>query len=68
MYLMAISRIFFELKHRRFVPLPKSATPSRIHSNANVYDFDLSAEDMSRLNALDQGKTGSISWNPIDVA
>jgi diketogulonate reductase-like aldo/keto reductase len=50
-----------------FVPLVKSATPSRIHSNAKLYDFELDAHDMTALDNLDQGKDGAISWNPIDV-
>ncbi|KAJ3534435.1 hypothetical protein NM688_g7138 [Phlebia brevispora] len=49
-----------------FVPLPKSATPSRIHSNAQVYDFELDDADMASLDALDKGKEGAISWNPVD--
>ncbi|KAF7361761.1 hypothetical protein MVEN_00520300 [Mycena venus] len=51
-----------------YVPLPKSATPSRIHSNTKLYDFELSAEDMSSLDALDRGKAGAISWNPVDAS
>jgi len=50
-----------------YVPLPKSATPSRIHSNTKLYDFELSAEEMSSLDALDRGKEGGISWNPVDA-
>jgi len=49
-----------------FVPLPKSATSSRIHSNTNVYDFELSEEDMQKLDALDEGDAGGISWNPVN--
>ncbi|OBZ72778.1 Glyoxal reductase [Grifola frondosa] len=48
-----------------FVPLPKSATDSRIISNANVYDFEIAAEDIAKLDALDKGDAGAISWNPI---
>ncbi|KIY01667.1 uncharacterized protein Z520_01804 [Fonsecaea multimorphosa CBS 102226] len=33
-----------------FVPLPKSETPSRIQDNANLYDFELDADDMESLN------------------
>ncbi|KAL0950133.1 hypothetical protein HGRIS_010129 [Hohenbuehelia grisea] len=50
-----------------FVPLPKSATPSRIHSNAQLYDFVLDEEDMAKLDGLDRGKEGEISWNPVDA-
>jgi diketogulonate reductase-like aldo/keto reductase len=43
-----------------FVPLPKSDTPSRIVSNADVYGFELDQEDMDKLDGLDQGKDGAI--------
>lgn len=51
----------------RFVPLPKSARASRIKSNADVYDFELAEEDMKKIDSLDQGKEGSVSWNPVDA-
>ncbi|KAJ7072191.1 Aldo/keto reductase [Mycena amicta] len=50
-----------------YVPLPKSQTPSRIHSNAELYDFELDAEDLAALDALDRGKEGGISWNPVEA-
>ncbi|KAI0093460.1 Aldo/keto reductase [Irpex rosettiformis] len=50
-----------------FVPLPKSATPARIHSNTQVYDFKLDQDDMERMDALDMGKNGAVTWNPVDV-
>ena len=50
-----------------FVPLPKSSTPSRIKSNADLYDFTLAPEDIAALDALDKGKAGSISWDPVDA-
>lgn len=51
----------------RHVPLPKSAHPERILSNSQVFDFEISTEDMERLDALDRGKDGAITWNPVDA-
>ncbi|KAI1796372.1 Aldo/keto reductase [Ganoderma leucocontextum] len=50
-----------------YVPLPKSATPARIHSNTSVFDFSLDGEDMELLDGLDKGKSGAVTWNPVDV-
>ena len=43
-----------------FVPLPKSDTPSRIEGNADVYGWEISVEDMKRIDDLDQGDDGAI--------
>ena len=41
------------------VVIPKSVTPSRIAENLNVFDFELSADDVAALSALDKGlRTG----------
>ncbi len=45
---------------KNWVPLPKSDTESRIRENADVYGFELSGEDMERLDGLDQGDAGAI--------
>jgi diketogulonate reductase-like aldo/keto reductase len=42
-------------------PLPKSDNPARIKQNADLYGFELDAEDMKTLDALDQGEKGAIS-------
>ncbi|TFK46255.1 Aldo/keto reductase [Heliocybe sulcata] len=52
---------------RGFVPLPKSANSVRVVANAQVFDFEIAQEDMERLDALDRGKAGAITWNPVDA-
>ncbi|CAD6565134.1 MAG: hypothetical protein TREMPRED_000938 [Tremellales sp. Tagirdzhanova-0007] len=49
-----------------YSPLPKSTTPSRIASNADLYNFELDKGDMSALDGLDLGAKGAVSWNPVD--
>jgi diketogulonate reductase-like aldo/keto reductase len=34
------------------VPIPKSAHPDRIKSNIEIFDFELTAEEMARLDSL----------------
>jgi diketogulonate reductase-like aldo/keto reductase len=33
----------------------------------NLFDFELSPEDMEKLDSLDKGKEGCITWNPVDA-
>ena len=44
-----------------FVPLPKSVTPSRIEENADIYNFELSPEDMK---TLETGEYSPCAWDP----
>jgi len=38
------------------VTIPKSVTAHRIRENANIFDFELSAEDMALVDSLNQNK------------
>jgi diketogulonate reductase-like aldo/keto reductase len=45
----------WDLQHQ-VVTIPKSVRPDRITENAQIFDFELSEEDMNVLDALDEGK------------
>ena len=47
------------------LPLPKTATPSRMVENTQVFDFEISAEDMQRIDALPV--TGESGLYPDEV-
>lgn len=41
---------------REIIALPKSVTPTRITQNNDLYDFELSQEDMDQIRTLETGK------------
>ena len=45
----------WDLQHE-VVTIPKSTHANRITENAQIFDFELSQEDMDLLDALDEGK------------
>jgi len=53
--------IRWSLQHGNVV-IPKSVRPEHIRENSQVFDFQISEEDMSLLNSLDEGL--ATGWDP----
>ncbi len=49
-----------------FLPLPKSVTPERIRQNIELFDFELSGEEMSAIDHVEPGICGT--WRDPDTA
>jgi diketogulonate reductase-like aldo/keto reductase len=47
------------------VPLARSRNPEHIKSNFDVFDFELSDEDMERLNNISDGER--VTWDPAGM-
>jgi methylglyoxal/glyoxal reductase len=47
------------------VVIPKSARPERIRENADVFDFEIAAPDMAKLDALSESLR--TDWDPTDA-
>ncbi|KAB7495274.1 1,5-anhydro-D-fructose reductase [Armadillidium nasatum] len=46
------------LVQRDIIVIPKSITPERIKSNIDIFNFQLTDEDLQKLAKLDKGKSG----------
>src|SRR3954447_826576 len=53
----------WHLQHGNIV-FPKSTPPSRIRENFALFDFELSADQVERIDALDRGESGRIGPDP----
>ena len=53
----------WHLQHGTIV-IPKSARPERMAENLAVLDFELSAEEIASIDALDRGESGRAGPNP----
>jgi 2,5-diketo-D-gluconate reductase A len=47
------------------IPIPASKTAERIQGNADIFDFELSAEDMKALEDLEIGDAAAASVNAL---
>jgi len=48
-----------------YIPMPKSSSEHRIKSNLNVYDFELTSEEVAHLDSLDERLV--TDWDPTDT-
>ncbi len=49
---------------RGVIPIPKSSNETRIKENFNIFDFEISKEDMHAISLLDKGYDASVSGVP----
>ena len=48
------------------LPLPKSVTPSRLEENFRVFDFEINADDMKKIDALDNFGGSELDSDKVD--
>ena len=51
---------------RGSIVFPKSTTPARIEENFALFDFELGAEEVGRIDALDRGESGRNGPHPSE--
>ena len=64
-YKKTIAQIILKLHIQRgVIPIPKSSNKERIKENLDIFDFNISDEDMKAINSLDEGYDASVSGVP----
>ena len=48
------------------ISLPKSTNPERMKGNIDIFDFELNAQEMEKMRALDTGKPTHNSEDPAN--
>ena len=57
----------WHIQHGHIV-IPKSSSPERMKENIALFDFELTADEMTQIDALDRGEAGRIGPHPNTFA
>ena len=49
------------------IPIPKSSNENRIKENIDIFDFEISSEDMKAIDSLDEGGDMSVTTPPLNT-
>ena len=49
------------------IPIPKSSNENRIKENIDIFDFEISVEDMIKIDELDEGYDASVTSIPANT-
>lgn len=49
------------------IPIPKSSNENRIKENIDIFNFEISSEDMKAIDSLDEGNDISVSKPPLNT-
>ena len=49
------------------IPIPKSSNENRIKENMDIFDFEISSEDMKAIDSLDEGDYMSVTTPPLNT-
>ena len=49
------------------IPIPKSSNENRIKENIDIFDFEISSEDMKAIDSLDEGDDMSVTPPPLNT-
>ena len=52
---------------RGIIPIPKSSNEYRIKENLDIFDFEISKEDMMKIDLLDEGYDASVTGVPANT-